>query len=141
MARGDVSLDRLENVGIFGDLSKKELKSVQRLMTPVTIKAGREITKEGEPGREFLVIVSGTAVVRKKGRKVAELGAGDFLGELAVLTGAPRNATVLADTELDVEVLNRREFMSMLDENPKVMKKILLAALKRLSDADRSPTS
>lgn len=141
MARTAKKEPAIADVGIFKDLSKRDLKSIERLMTAVSVVAGKELIAEGAPGREFVVIVSGTAVVRKNGRKVAELGPGDFLGEIAVLTGATRNASVTAKTDMTLEVLNRREFMALLDESPKVMKKVLLAALKRLSEADKNPTS
>ena len=126
----------LANVGIFSELSSKELKKVSRLVTPVNVKAGKELTREGDPGREFMIIVEGTATVRKKGRKVATLGPGDFFGELAVLAGVPRTATVVADTDMVVDALNRREFSSLLDASPKLAKKILMGAVRRLHELD-----
>ena len=141
MLKRDAMDDRLREVSIFSELSKKELKSVARLMTQLSVKEGRELTRQGEPGREFLIILEGTAVVRRDGRKVADLGAGDFLGELAVLSGAPRTATVVATSDMTLEALNRREFMAVLDESPKLAKKILIGAVKRLQDLDSSKTS
>lgn len=141
MLKRDAMDDRLREVAIFSELSKKELKSVSRLMTQLSVKDGRELTRQGEPGREFLIILEGTAVVRRDGRKVAELGAGDFLGELAVLSGAPRTATVVATSDMTLEALNRREFMAVLDESPTLAKKILIGAVKRLQDIDTSKTS
>ncbi|MEQ8717809.1 MAG: cyclic nucleotide-binding domain-containing protein [Acidimicrobiales bacterium] len=122
-------------------MSKRELKALRRLMTPVQVSEGRELTRQDEPGREFMVILEGTAVVRRNGRKVADLGPGDFLGELAVLSGAPRTATVVATSEMSLEVLNRRELMTMLDENPRVARKILVGAVKRLHDLETSKTA
>lgn len=141
MLKRDAMDDRLREVSIFSELSKKELKSVSRLMTQLSVKDGRELTRQGEPGREFLIILEGTAVVRRDGRKVADLGPGDFLGELAVLSGAPRTATVVATSDMVLEALNRREFMAVLDESPKLAKKILIGAVKRLQDLDSSKTS
>jgi CRP/FNR family cyclic AMP-dependent transcriptional regulator len=141
MLKRDAMDDRLREVSIFSELSKKELKSVSRLMTQLSVKEGRELTRQGEPGREFLIILEGTAVVRRDNRKVADLGAGDFLGELAVLSGAPRTATVVATSDMTLEALNRREFMAVLDESPKLAKKILIGAVKRLQDLDSSKTS
>lgn len=127
--------DTLKAIPIFAELSKKELRSVARLMTQVDLTEGRDLTREGEIGREFMIITSGTAAVIKGGKTVAELGAGDFLGELAVLSGEPRNATVTTTSDVTVETLNRREFMSLLDESPKIAKKILVSAVKRLHRA------
>lgn len=84
-----------------------------------------------------MIIVSGTATVRRNGRKVASLGPGDFFGELAVLAGVPRTATVIADVDMTVEAMNRQEFSSLLDESPTMAKKILIGAVKRLYANDQ----
>jgi CRP/FNR family cyclic AMP-dependent transcriptional regulator len=127
---------QLGAVNIFTECSKKELKAIARLVTPVHVQQGRVLTTEGEVGREFMVIMEGTAKVERGGNPVATLGPGDFFGELAVLAGVPRTATVTAETDMHLEALNRREFSTMLDENPKLAKKILIGAVKRLHDLD-----
>lgn len=124
--------DHLQKIELFSELSKKELQSVSRLMTSVNIKAGKDLMVEGDPGKEFLVILEGEATVRRSGRVLAKVGSGDFLGELAVIAGVPRTATVTADTEMVVSVLNRREFGGLLDQQPKLAKKILVGTVKRL---------
>ena len=78
---------------------------------PATIGTG-----QGDPGREFMIIAEGTAAVKRNARKIATLGPGDFFGELAVLAGVPRTATVIAETDMVVEAMNRQEFSSLLDE-------------------------
>ena len=140
MARQDTDA-ALRGIPIFSELSKRELRSVSRLMTAIDVADGQTLTRQGEVGREFMIIVSGTAVVRRSGRKVAELGPGDFLGELAVLSGAPRTADVVATSPMKLETLNRREFMSLLDESAPIAKKILIGAVKRLHDLDSSRTA
>ena len=124
--------DKLETIELFGELSKKELRSVSRLMTTVPIHAGKELMVEGEIGQEFLVIIEGEATVRRQGRVLARVGPGDFLGELAVIAGVPRTATVTADTTMSVSVLNRREFAGLLDEQPRIARKVLVGTVKRL---------
>jgi len=79
-----------------------------------------------------MIIVEGEASVRRNGRLIASLGPGDFFGELAVVAGVPRTATVTAESEMLIETLNRREFSSLLDESPRLAKKILVGAVKRL---------
>lgn len=128
----------LANIELFSELSPRELRAIAKLMTPVQVKAGRDLTVEGEPGREFMIILEGTATVRRKGRVVATLGPGDFFGEMAVVAGVPRTATVTADTDMTVEALNRREFSTLLDESPKLAKKILVGAVKRLYELEQS---
>lgn len=131
MARADID-QTLSRIPIFSECSRRELKAISKLVTPVEVKAGKVLTEQGEPGREFMIIASGTATVSRDGKPIAKLGPGDFFGELAVLAGVPRTATVVADTDMVIEALNRQEFSSLLDESPAIAKKVLLAAVKRL---------
>lgn len=130
--------EKLATIELFTELTTKERKAVSRLMTTVSIKAGRDLMVEGDVGREFLIILEGEATVRRSGRIVARVGSGDFLGELAIIAGVPRTATVTADTEMSVSVLNRREFSSLLDEQPKLARKVLVGAVKRLHTIEPS---
>ena len=132
---------RLAGIGIFSELSKRELKSVGRLMTELDVKEGATLTKQGEPGREFMIISAGTAKVDIDGQTVAHLASGDFLGELAVISGTPRTATVTATSAMVIEVLNRREFMSLLDESASLGRKVLVGAVKRLQINERTKTN
>ncbi|MFT7474609.1 MAG: CRP-like cAMP-binding protein [Verrucomicrobiales bacterium] len=129
---------QLESIELFGELTGNERKSVARLMSTATIKPGRDIMVEGTAGREFIIILDGEATVRRGGRILARVGSGDFLGELAVIAGVPRTATVTADTEMNVSVLNRREFSTLLDQQPKLARKVLVGAVKRLYALDPS---
>lgn len=124
----------LLNIPIFSELSKKEMKTVQRLMTELDVPEGKVLTTQGSPGREFMVIMDGTAKVQIDARTVAHLSQGDFLGELSVISGAPRTATVIATSPCRIQTLNRREFMALLDESPAISRKILLSAVKRLQN-------
>ena len=135
MARA--SIDKtLAKIPLFKECTKKELQAVSRLVTPINVKAGKVLTKEGDAGREFMIIASGSASVRRKGRKIATLGPGDFFGELALLAGVPRTATVIAESDMVVEALNRAEFATLLDESPSIARKVLSAVAKRSYDAD-----
>jgi CRP-like cAMP-binding protein len=137
MARSDID-QTLARIPIFSECSNRELKAISKLVTPVEVKAGKVLVQEGEPGREFMIIVEGTASVLRDGQKIATLGPGDFFGELAVLAGVPRTATVTSDSDMVVEALNRREFSSLLDESPALAKQILLGAVKRLYENEKS---
>ena len=131
----------LKEIAIFSELTKRELKAVSKLMTELPVKQGAVLTRQGEIGREFMIIRSGTAQVDIDGATVAHLGPGEFLGELAVITGTPRTATVTATSPMVVEVLNRREFMAMLDGSAKLGRKILVGAVKRLQVNERTKTN
>lgn len=133
MARASIDTT-LAKIPLFKECTKKELQAVSRLVTPIQVKAGKVLTKEGDAGREFMIIASGTASVRRKGRKIATLGSGDFFGELALLAGVPRTATVIAETDMVVEALNRAEFATLLDESPSIARKVLSAVAKRSYD-------
>lgn len=135
MAR-DKYIQHLREVPLFSKLSKKELNEIARLSTELTFKDGKELMKEGARANSFIVIVDGEAVVRKKGRKVATLGPGDFAGELALLQNRDRNATVVASGDLTALVVDRRGFQTLLDDIPAVTKKMLMAVAERLSDID-----
>ena len=128
-----------EGIGIFSGLTRGQHRSVARLMTCVPVKAGRALTTEGQPGREFMIIVEGQASVRRDGRLVATLGPGEFFGEMSLIAGAPRSATVTAETDMLIETLNRREFSAMLDENPSLARKVLVGAVKRLHGLGAGP--
>ena len=133
--------ERLKSIPMFSDLSNKELRSVSRLMTAVTVAEGTDIITQDEIGREFMILLTGTAVVRRNGCKLADIGPGDMTGEVGVLSDSPRMATVTATSPMVIEVLNRRELMTLLDEQPRMAKKILLAAIRRLHDLEISKTA
>lgn len=129
-------VERLANIELFSELTNKEIKKVASYMTTIDVREGRDLTVQGTVGREFMIIAEGEASVRRNGRLIATLGPGDFFGELAVIAGVPRTATVTAESPMVVEALNRREFSSLLDESPKLSRKILVGAVKRLHDLE-----
>ena len=95
-----------------------ELETVLRLGTRVTVPGGTTIMDEAGFGREFLVVLDGSLAVSREGNEVATLGAGDIVGEIALLENSRRTATVTALSDADVLAFNRREFATVLDECP-----------------------
>ena len=137
MARRDTYIQLLKSVPLFSRLSKKDLNEVARLTTDLFFTEGDQLIVEGDARTSsMLIILEGEAVVRKKGRKIATLKPGDFAGELAVLTGAPRNASVIAAGDVRALVLDRREIMSLIDNVPRITKNLLLAVVDRLATVD-----
>jgi CRP/FNR family cyclic AMP-dependent transcriptional regulator len=132
----DKHLDYLSKVEIFEAFSRKELTQLGRLAEQIEIAEGKDLTKEGTTGREFFVITKGQAGVYKKGRKVATLGPGKFFGELALIDGGPRNATVKADANMEVIVLGQREFLGLLHDVPTLAMKVMKGMASRLREAD-----
>ncbi|HEX2738035.1 MAG TPA: cyclic nucleotide-binding domain-containing protein [Acidimicrobiia bacterium] len=136
MHRRDTFARHLAEVPLFSACSQKDLALVARRGEDVRVDAGKVLVTEGATGSEFFVIISGKARVTRRGRKVATLGPGDFFGDLALLDKAPRNATVTADTPMELVVLGQREFAAIIDEVPGFSRKLLAGLARRLRDAD-----
>ena len=96
------------------------------------VNAGTSLTREGEHGREFVVIVDGAADVTKKGRRINRLGPGDFLGEIALISGARRTATVTTAAPSRLLVLTDRAFREITREMPSIQTSLLRALSERL---------
>jgi CRP/FNR family cyclic AMP-dependent transcriptional regulator len=136
MARHDAFIDHLQQVPMFSACSKRDLQLVARRAEDVRVAAGKVLVNEGETGHEFFVILDGTARVTRRGKRVATIGAGSAFGELALLDKAPRNATVIAETPMELVVLGQREFAGIIDEVPGFARKLLAGMANRLREAD-----
>jgi CRP-like cAMP-binding protein len=132
--RKNAKVELIKRVPLFSGLSKRELDEVASIADELGIDKGMELTHEGAAGHEFLVLVEGTADVRRKGRKVNTLGSGDFLGEIALVTGAPRTATVTTTGPARMLVITARDFKALLRRMPPLQLKILEAIASRLPD-------
>ncbi len=121
---------------LFTGLSKKELDAVASLSTELSAGEGTTLATQGEVGREALILVEGAAVVRRNGRKVAELGPGAIIGEMSLLEHVPRNATVVATKPSTFLVMDAREFASLMNMQPKVAVKLLKVMARRHAELD-----
>lgn len=135
MARSDPFVDTLATVPLFSACSKKELQLVARGAERVMVDAGKVIVTEGSAGSEFFVIISGAARVERSGRKVASLGPGNFFGDLALLDRAPRNASVIAESPMELAKVGQKAFDELLDV-PGFSKKLLAGLARRLRQED-----
>ncbi len=124
----------IKRVPLFAQCSKQELARIATLADEVDVRAGKVLAREGDRGREFFLIVEGAVEVRAKGRKVAMLGDGDFFGEVALVSNAPRIATVTATTPLRVLVITDRAFRALLAKSPRIQSKVLQALAKRVAE-------
>lgn len=134
MLRKDAKIELLRAVPLFERCSRRELYELAALADEVQVAAGRKLTAEGATGKEFVVIVEGAADVRRKGRKVNTLHSGDFLGEIALVTGAPRTATVTTTAPTRVLVITASAFRSLLRRMPALQRKVLETLAARLPD-------
>ena len=128
-------LESLAEQPVFARCTKKELEAVSRIGTPITIDPGYVLTREGRRGYEFFVILEGTASCTIEGEEVGKMAAGDFFGEMALLEGGTRTATVVAETPMRVIVIDSREFSGMLGDAPSTAREIMKKLAERLRTA------
>jgi CRP-like cAMP-binding protein len=128
----DSKIDLISKVPLFGGCSKKQLRTIGSIADYIDFREGKELIREGSPGREFFVLVDGTVDVRRKGRKIDSLGAGNFFGEMALLTRAPRNATITTTSPVRALVVAEPNFRRLLRENPQISLKVLSALAERV---------
>ena len=138
MLRRDAKVELLKRVPLFAGCSKAELRELARSADELDIREGTVLTREGRPGREFFVLIRGNANVTKKAKKIAELGAGDWFGEIALLTDSPRTATVTATSPSDVLVITDRRFRSVVETMPSIALKVLSWVGERLAHDAKS---
>jgi CRP/FNR family transcriptional regulator, cyclic AMP receptor protein len=122
---------RLEGIPLFAALSKKERRRVSQLADEVDVPAGKELVHEGGFAYEFFVIEDGSAEVTRQGKHVADLGAGDFFGEMAALSDGTRNAAVKSTSPLTAVVMTAHDFRVMAKEMPSVAAAITAAVEER----------
>jgi len=132
MLRKNAKIELLKRVPLFERCSKAELQQIARLADEILLPDGQILTREGQPGREFFVLVEGQVDVRRKGRLVKKLSGGDFLGEIALVADVPRTATVTATTPLRALVMIDRDFRSLMKEVPSLQPKVLYALAMRM---------
>ena len=132
MLRKNAKIELIKRVPLFSGCSKRELQEIAHIADELDIATGSELTHEGATGHEFLVLVDGAADVHRKGRKINSLGRGDFLGEIALVTGAPRTATVTTTAPSTMLVITARDFKSLLRHMPSLQIKVLEAIAARL---------
>jgi CRP/FNR family transcriptional regulator, cyclic AMP receptor protein len=138
VAQDDITA-RLAAVPIFSGCSRKELAIIQRAAKPVAHKAGAVIAREGERGIGLFLILEGTCTVSIGGRKKSTLGPGQFFGEIALLDGGPRTATVQADTDVRLLGLTEWMFRGLLAEHPSIALKTLESVAGRLRAVATAP--
>jgi CRP/FNR family cyclic AMP-dependent transcriptional regulator len=136
MARNSY-LDSLSQVPLFSSMSKRDLQKIAKASDEITVPSGRVLIEQGTRGREAFVVIDGSATVKRNGRKVATLGPGAHFGELALLDGGTRTATIVADSDMKVLVIGQREFSGVLDEVPGLAHKVMTAMAATIRELDQ----
>jgi CRP-like cAMP-binding protein len=134
-------VEELSKVPLFSDCSNRDLQTIGRVVKDIDHRAGTVIAREGEPGVGLFVIVEGEAEVTIGGMKKATLGPGEFFGEIALLDGGPRTATVTATTDVKLLGLTEWVFRGLMQEHPSIAIKTLQQMAGRLRSATQAATA
>lgn len=135
MATAPKALD-LKSIWLFSGCSAAEIRKIRSSLEEVDVQPGKVLVEEGTVGREFFLVVEGTAEVSRNGRKVATLGPGSHFGELALLDRRPRSASVVSETDMTLLVLSQRHFNAVIEAVPSISRKLLAAMATRLRESD-----
>ena len=141
MGTTKANVSRLAEVPLFADCSQRDLQTVARVVRDIPHRAGTVIAREGEPGIGLFILVEGTADVTIGGKKKATLGPGEFFGEIALLDGGPRTATVTANTDVQMLGLTEWVFRGLMQEHPSIALKTLQQMAGRLRSATKAATA
>jgi CRP-like cAMP-binding protein len=129
----DRKVELISRVPLFSKCSKRDLQQIASVADEVELPEGKQLTREGDRGREFFVILDGAADVRRNGRRVNSLGQGDFLGEIALVSKAPRTATVTTTKPTRALVITDQAFGALLRKSPQIQAGIVEALADRLA--------
>lgn len=130
----------LRAIPLFAGCTDRSIEVISEIVEPAAFAAGDTLVREGDPGDSLIVIVSGTATVEHGDRHIRQLGAGDFLGEIALIDGGPRTATVTAIEPIEALTIGRDGFRRLMDEFPVVRYDLVRALTRRLRDRGSEPS-
>jgi len=134
----DDRIDRLEEVGLLSGCSRRQLRAIARISEVIEVPEDTVLARSGAPGEEFFLILDGSARVEVSPRKRARLEPGQYFGEMSLLDGGPRSASVVAETPLRLLVIKRRDFATLLREAPELTQSLLATLSRRLRHAEAS---
>jgi CRP-like cAMP-binding protein len=128
----DAKVELIKKVPLFSRLSKKELEDVAHIADELDLPKGKVMAQEGAQGREFFVLLEGTADVTKGDRRINTMSDGEFFGEIALVAKVPRTATVTATSDVRVLVITERDFGALLKNSPKVSRGVAEVLVERV---------
>ena len=127
----------LSAVPLFRNVSRRNLAKIARFTDETHVDEGDVIARQGAPGDELHVLVAGTVTVERDGVEIARLGAGEVIGEMSIIDGDVRSATVTALSACELLSIHRRDFDHLLDRIPELARDLLVTVTERLRGADR----
>lgn len=129
----------VEKVPLFAGLSQREYSQIAHSVNEIEVPAGSRLLTAGEPGGELFVIIEGEATVTNNKGRTTVLKAGDYFGEMSLIDGAPRSATVVASAPIRLLVLGQKDFWRVLDQAPSMSRKVMQTLSHRVRTAESSP--
>lgn len=130
----------LGKVPLFSECTQRELSRIASLADEIEVDKGTLLTKEGMPGRECFVVSEGRATAKLRGKKLAAYSSGDVFGEMSLLDNEPRSATITADSDMVLFVVDSRSFWGLCEEAPTVTRKIMKNLAQRIRRVEKAPT-
>ncbi len=131
----DAKAELIRSLPLFAGCTPPELREVTAIATEIDLGAGRQLATENADGQEFVVIIDGSAEVVHGGEVIATMSAGDFFGEIALVTGQPRTASVVATTPVHALIIEGHAFRRLLEDAPDIREKVERAVAERTGDA------
>jgi len=128
----DEKLDLLQRIPIFSGFDRRRMERLGMLADEVHVPAGKVLMRQGDIGSDMMVVVRGSVAVERDGNRLNTLGSGDFFGEIALVDGGPRTATVTTEEPTTLLVITHRDFHSMMDEFPEVADQVMNALANRV---------
>lgn len=129
--------EALRDVPLFAGLGQKDLEMLASHVDEAEVEAGTRLAEQGRKGRQLSLIVEGAATVERDGKKLADLGPGDVVGEMSLVDHAEANATVVTTEPSVLLVMHAKDFSEVLDGSPGFARKLLGTLVRRLREADR----
>lgn len=136
--RQDEKMERLEAVPLFEACTRRQLRAIAQITQSFDAPVGTILIRAGEPGEEFFLIVEGTARVHVSAKKRLRLRPGDFFGEMSLLDGEPRSATVVAETPMRLLVISRKNFSALFAKVPDMSRTLMATLSRRVRQAERA---
>ena len=128
----------LKQVPLFASLSQKDLNEVAKRADEVAVAKGTVIAEQGERGTQCFVILRGTVAVRRNNRRISSHDEGEVLGEMSLLDGKPRSASLRVESDANLLVIHRRDFQYLVDHLPGLDRKLLISLSGRLREMDKA---
>jgi CRP/FNR family transcriptional regulator, cyclic AMP receptor protein len=139
--RQEDKMEHLRRVLLLEGCTRSQIRAVARIAEVREVPEGALLTRAGEPGDEFFLIVDGRVMVEVSPQKQVRLGPGEVFGEMSLLDGGPRSATVTADTAVRLLVIRRPDFSLLLKKVPDLQRQLLVVLSRRLRRAEHTPNA